>query len=57
VAQRSYNADAVAQFSAKLNAQYSRKSPLTAQDRAVLKSLDFFLQNNLFCDCKLVRTP
>lgn len=60
VAQESYHADAVAQFQQELNAQYSNpeKSPLTAQDRAVFKSLEFFPANpTYFVTAKLVRTP
>jgi hypothetical protein len=48
VAQRSFNADAVAQFSAKLNAQYSNpEKSAHGSEFSSFKSLDFFLQNFL----------
>lgn len=59
-AQESYNANAVAQFQQELNAHYlnPEKSPLTAKDLAVFKSLDFFPANPAYyVTAKLVRTP
>ncbi len=60
VAQESFNADAVAQFQQELNTHYANveKSPLTTQDLAVFKSLEFFPANpSFFVNAKFVRTP
>lgn len=58
-AQKSYQATAVAQFQKKMNTEFAdaATSPLTTEDRAKFKSLDFFPANaSFFVQATLVKT-
>ncbi len=57
--QEKFDAETVAQFQKKLNSEYAdaKTSPLTAEDLATFKSLDFYPANEtFFVTAKFVRT-